>query len=54
MIVWSLSIKRKKEILKMFDENQTEKEWAEKRQLLSKYLANKPIKKIQKESIEKN
>ncbi len=45
--------KTQEEILKMFDENQTEEELFEIRQLLSEYLANKLIKEIEKESIEK-
>ncbi len=45
--------KTQEEILKMFDENQTEEELFQIRQLLSEYLANKLIKEIEKESIEK-
>lgn len=45
--------KTQKEILKMFDENQTEEDLAEIKQLLSEYLANKLMKEIEKESIEK-
>ncbi len=42
-----------KEILKMFDENQSEEELRELKQILSEYIAAKLMKEIEKESIEK-
>jgi hypothetical protein len=40
------------EIIKMFDENQTENELTELKQVLSEYLANKLVRGIEKESAE--
>jgi hypothetical protein len=42
-----------KEILKMFDENQSEEELSELKQILSEYIAAKLMKEIERESIEK-
>jgi hypothetical protein len=41
------------EIIKMFDDNQSEEELKELKQVLSEYLANKLVHDIEKESIEK-
>ncbi len=41
------------EILKLFRENQSEEELYEIKQLLSEYLANKLMKEVEKESLEK-
>ena len=41
------------ELLKLFHENQSQEELAEIKQLLSEYLANKLMKEIEKESLEK-
>ena len=41
------------EILKLFHENQSQEELYEIKQLLSQYLANKLMKEIEKESLEK-
>ncbi|MCW3112961.1 MAG: hypothetical protein JWR18_1357 [Segetibacter sp.] len=41
------------EILKLFHENQSQEELYEIKQLLSEYLANKLMKEIGKESLEK-
>ena len=41
------------EILKLFCENQSDEELHEIKQVLSEYLANKLMKEIEKESIEK-
>lgn len=42
-----------KEILKMFDENQSEEELLELKQILCEYIATKLMKEIEEESIEK-
>ncbi len=41
------------EIIKMFRKDQTEEELLELKQVLSEYLANKLIKAIEEESVEK-
>src|SRR5258708_3688319 len=41
------------EIIKMFDKNQSEQELFELKQVLSEYFANKLVKEIERESVEK-